>query len=81
MIFERAVPEWTQIRFQRIRLFILLGFGLAYVFILPPFEAPDEPAHFARAYSIAEGQVVIRDHPRDLVVFLKEAIEYNSKNL
>jgi len=58
-----------------VRALILLGFGLAYVFILPPFEAPDEPAHFARAYSIAEGQVVIKDHPRDLVVFVKEAIE------
>ncbi len=70
-IRNRTVP----LPFQHIRLLILLVFGLAYVWVLPPFEAPDEPAHFARAYSLAEGQAVLKDHPRKLVVFLRDAMK------
>jgi hypothetical protein len=44
---------------------------MAYVFATPIFEAPDEPAHFARAYGIAEGQFLLKDHPRDLILFIR----------
>ena len=46
--------------------------GLAYMVIVPPFEAPDEPAHFLRAWSVAEAQWVVRDHPDDVVTFILE---------
>ena len=46
---------------------ILLLFGLAYAFLVPIFQAPDEPAHFARAYGVAEGQYILRDHPPELI--------------
>jgi uncharacterized membrane protein len=59
----------------RARTLIVLGFGLAYAFLLPPFDAPDEPAHFARAYGVAEGQLVLRDHPRELVVLIARFLE------
>ncbi|MDB5160585.1 MAG: hypothetical protein JWO99_848 [Candidatus Saccharibacteria bacterium] len=36
-------------------LFLLVG--LAFVFIVPPFQNPDEPMHFYRSYQIASGQV------------------------
>jgi len=74
-MFSRLISGLTQNSLLYIRPLILLGFGLAYVFIIPPFEAPDEPAHFARAYGIAEGQIVLKDHPRDLVIFIKQGIE------
>ena len=30
--------------------------GLVLVFVNGPFQAPDEPAHFLRAYQISEGR-------------------------
>jgi uncharacterized membrane protein len=33
-----------------------LAAGLAFLVMTPPFQAPDEPAHFARAYAVSEGQ-------------------------
>lgn len=72
---NKGVPNQTQGSFSYIISLVLLLFGLAYVFILPPFEAPDEPAHFARAYGIAEGQFILKDHPRTLILFIKEALE------
>jgi uncharacterized membrane protein len=35
-----------------------LAFGLAMLIITPPFEAPDEPHHFMRAYQISEGHLL-----------------------
>lgn len=46
-----------------------------YVIVTPIFEAPDEPAHFARAYGIAEGQFLLKDHPRDLILFILHNLE------
>jgi uncharacterized membrane protein len=30
--------------------------GLAFVFVTPPFQVPDEPVHFYRAYALSEGE-------------------------
>ncbi len=54
------------------RMAVLLILGLVYVFSIPMFEAPDEPCHFARAYGIAEGQFILKDHSRALVLFIYE---------
>ncbi len=32
-------------------------FGVLYVFLIPPFQSPDEPNHFLRAYQISEGHL------------------------
>jgi len=32
-------------------------FGLLLVLITPPFQSPDEPAHFFRAYQVSEGRL------------------------
>src|ERR1044071_3378139 len=32
-----------------------LAYGLVFVFATPPFQVPDEPAHFYRAYAVSEG--------------------------
>ena len=53
---------------------VLVVFGLAYALIIPPFEAPDELSHFARIYGIAEGQFVLKSHPRELLIFFKNAM-------
>lgn len=43
-------------------LFLLLGslFGAAFLFVTPPFQAPDEMGHFYRSYEISEGNVIAR---------------------
>lgn len=40
------------------KIFIAIAslFGLLYVFIIPPFQAPDEVHHFYKSYQISEGQ-------------------------
>ena len=35
-----------------------LLFGLALVFLTPPYQVPDEESHFRRAYQIAEGRII-----------------------
>ncbi len=46
------VPGW-----RPQRLFLLVGavFGLSFVFVTPPFQTPDEYAHFYRAFQVSEG--------------------------
>jgi len=41
-------------------LFVALSltFGLIMVFVMPPFTAPDETSHFARAYQVSQGVLV-----------------------
>jgi len=45
-------------------LFILFAgvFGLSLVFITPPFQVPDEPAHFYRSYQISMGDLIAENH-------------------
>ena len=37
--------------------------GVALVFVTPPFQVPDEPHHFYRAYQVSEGDLVSRIVP------------------
>ena len=39
---------------------IAIGFGAAYALVTPPFEVPDEAAHYLRATATAYGNVVIQ---------------------
>ena len=34
---------------------LALLFGSLFVFLIPPFQSPDEPNHFLRAYQVSEG--------------------------
>lgn len=54
---------------------VIAGFGFLYIFVTPPFESPDEPAHFARAYGVSEGQFILKDHPRELVGFVQQKMK------
>jgi uncharacterized membrane protein len=40
------------------RFFLAAGLlaGLAFVFVTPPFQVPDEPGHFYRAYALSTGE-------------------------
>jgi uncharacterized membrane protein len=43
-----------------LRIFLVLGalLGASYALLLPPLQAPDEFAHFFRAYSISDGSCI-----------------------
>jgi uncharacterized membrane protein len=43
---------------ERCVLVLGLVVGLLYLVVTPPFQAPDEPSHFARAYHISEGRLL-----------------------
>ena len=34
---------------------LALLFGSIFVFLIPPFQSPDEPNHFLRAFQVSEG--------------------------
>lgn len=36
-------------------LILVINFGGCFLFIIPPFQCPDEPEHFYRAYQISQG--------------------------
>ena len=40
---------------ENIFIYFALIFGLFLIFMTPPFQSPDEPAHFAKAFSFAQG--------------------------
>lgn len=49
-----------------IRIFsvIFIFFGLGFVFLVPPFQNPDEPMHFYRSYQVSEPNI-LADRDRD----------------
>lgn len=61
-------PPWAA------KTFFLLACGLAYIFVTPLFEAPDEMAHFIRAYGVSEGHLILRDSPKEVVRFVGQVI-------
>ncbi len=63
-----AFPPWA------VKTLILFAFGLAYVVAVPLFEAPDEIAHFIRAYGVSEGNLILRDSPKEVVEFIGHVI-------
>lgn len=44
-----------QIPMERAVFCLILLLGTAYLFVMPPHSAPDEPAHFGTAYAYANG--------------------------
>ncbi len=47
--------------------FLLAGtvFGLYFVIVTPPFQMPDEYAHFERIYALSEGKIIAKSPPAD----------------
>src|SRR5262245_41193165 len=57
-----SVPTRTPIRCltqpQWFFLAVAIPFGLAFVFLTPPVQAPDEGAHLLRSYQLSLGNVI-----------------------
>lgn len=57
---------------------VALVWGLVQVFILPPYLVPDEPAHYHRAWGLAQGVVVCPDD--NLVPVPFNVVQFYSTN-
>jgi uncharacterized membrane protein len=59
------------------RFFLVAGlvYGLVFVFATPPFQVPDEPAHFYRAYAVSEGNPSARIGDGGLGAVLPASLE------
>lgn len=69
MLAERepvAAPKppawWKRLRPEAMFLLLGLPFGLAVLCANPPFQAPDEPDHFFRAFQLSDGAVLGERH-------------------
>ncbi|MEI6409453.1 MAG: DUF2142 domain-containing protein [Bacteroidota bacterium] len=49
-VLKRRIPDPANLF-----LALSLVFGVAYALLIPPFQSPDEPNHFLRAWQISEG--------------------------
>ena len=62
----------NSLKFSPENIFVVLGlfFGLLFIFITPPFQVPDEFAHFCRAFQVSEGQIIVKyegEQPGDYI--------------
>lgn len=69
-----AVPE---------KVFIVFGviFGIAFSFITPPFQVPDEYNHFYRAFQISELKVIAERRQNLVGGFLPESLATTSEKV
>lgn len=51
----------SKLKLEHAMLIMILVFGLIALFLVPPFAAPDEFRHFARAYDISSGHLTIQE--------------------
>jgi uncharacterized membrane protein len=52
----KSIGRWFTL--PRVFVALSLTFGLGMMIVTPPFESPDEPHHFMRAYQISEGHLL-----------------------
>ncbi len=75
-----------KIKEEKIYLIITLIIGFIMVFIIPPFQAPDEDSHFKKTYLITEGVFypVVQDDtygnklPENLIIYAEDKLAYGS---
>lgn len=51
------LEKLREIRMEKIYLWLAIPIGMIFLFLMPPFQVPDEPAHYFKALALAEGQV------------------------
>lgn len=57
---QKIKLDWKQFFKSPEKAFVAIGllFGLLFLLVTPPFQVPDEPNHFYRAYQISEGKII-----------------------
>ena len=73
-IWEKKFPS-SKLTPERIFVFIGLLFGLLFIFTTPPFQVPDEPNHFYRAYEISGLKIISKKQNNLVGDFLPQSLE------
>jgi len=73
---SRVIERLTQIVIDPGKVFIFAGilWGLAFLFITPPFQVPDEFDHFSRSFQLSEGRLLSEKHDNRLGGFLPQSL-------
>lgn len=61
---------------QNVFLIFALLYGLFFIIVTPPFQSPDEPEHFYRAYEISEGYFIALKQDHRIGGYLPESIVF-----
>ncbi|MBF0343865.1 MAG: DUF2142 domain-containing protein [Nitrospirae bacterium] len=59
---------------ERVFVFLASGFGVLFILLIPPFQSPDEYAHFYRSYQISEGQLIAERKANSIGGYLPESL-------
>lgn len=55
---DNMIDKFRDIKPEKIFLILALIFGITFLCLNPPFQAPDEGAHFYKSFSLSEGQLI-----------------------
>ncbi len=57
--------KWGIIKPENAFLFIALIYGIGFMFVIPPFQVPDEWEHSFKAYGISHGKILPQNNGTD----------------
>ena len=67
----------SKFKIEHVYLIFTLIFGVLLVFLLPPFQSPDEDSHFKKSYLLSEGVLFPEDNGSEIGNYIPDnLIEY-----
>lgn len=54
-----------KVKLEMVFLSLCIGLGIIYMFVFPPFSAPDESAHFVASFHLAEEMMGVDEVPKE----------------
>lgn len=75
-----------KVKIETVYLVISLIVGILFVFIVPPFQSPDEDSHFVKSYALANGEITPDEKkgnygfyiPEDMNDYINEQLSHMS---
>lgn len=76
-----------KIKEEKIYIYIALIIGILFVFLVPPFQSPDEDSHFKKSYAISSGKLYSIEKngkagnyfPKDMQRYIDDKLSYIGK--
>src|SRR4051812_39190254 len=75
-MFNRIKLYLQKVKPQHFFLLVAIPFGLLFIIINPPFQVPDEPHHFYKAWQISEGQFISLKNNQRVGGYIPKSIEH-----
>lgn len=75
---------FNKVKIEYIYLTIALFFGALFIFLIPPFQSPDEDSHFKKSYMVSTGHFLPEDNgehignyfPSNMLVYIDGKLSY-----